>query len=109
MAQRGRPMKRVPVKEIDVSDHTMYSDGTYQNEPPVKIEPQEKPKEDSTLKGKLKVYDTLAFADGTRWQVLHLLEWGIAVAQLPRKSQAGMHNAVMYSWEDLASKEARKV
>lgn len=110
MAQRGRPMKRVPAKEIiDVSDHKLYGDGTYENVPPVTIEPQEKPKEDPPFKGKLKVYDVLVMDNGTQWQVLDTMEWGVGLAKHPRNTLPSFQDMKSFSWEDLTEQNARKV
>lgn len=109
MAQRGRPMKRVRAKEIDVSDHKLYGDGTYENVPPVTIEPQEKPKEDPSFRGKLKVYDVLVMGNGTQWQVLDTMEWGVGLATHPRKSLPSFQDMQGFTWAYLTAKNARKV
>lgn len=109
MATRGRPMKRVSRKEIDVSDHKTYPDGTYENTPPVTIEPQEKVVEEWPLKDSVRIYNILVMDDGTQWQVLEVLGWGLGLVKHPRHSLPSLQDAKPFSWEDLIAKNARKV
>jgi len=98
----GRPPEIVEAPAPTPSGHVIYEDGTYSNNLSVTVQKE-------SHKDKLKVYDVILFEDGTKWEVIQLYDWGLAVAAFSKKRMPSMHDAVMYSWEELDEKKVRLV
>ena len=57
----------------------------------------------------LKMYDFIFFGDDSKWQVLEIYEWGLALAAYPRKTMPSMYDTSVYSWDELDSKNIRRI
>lgn len=107
---RGTPMRRRPGRPFETveapaptpSGHVIHEDGTYSND--VNAVTQK-----DRLRDKLKVYDVMLFGDGTKWQVLELYDWGLAVAPFSKVTMPSMYDTTVLSWEELDEKKVRLV
>ena len=102
-----KPKEKLPEeaspKPVEMSSHTIHTDGTYTNAQTTAVEAF------PSLKGKAPAMSVLMYRDGSRFLVLEQYDWGVSVVPHPCRRSPSIEDGVVMSWEDLQAKSARKV